>query len=291
MSFHGLGRDCVRAFDFSTTQGIEVDRAKIQVIEKLPLPVTVKGVRSFLGHAGKKDAKPRLIRWILLLQEFDLEIRDKKESENVVADHLSRLESHESNPTVEINEVFLDEMLFQIITTPWYADYVNYLARSIIPPDYSSHQKKKFFSDLKQYFWDDPILYRRGLDQIIRRCVPEVEQHQMLESCHFALYGGHFVATKTAANVLQSGFYWPTLFKDAHYMVKNCDKCQRTGNISRKNEITPRAIISDGGKHFCNRLFASLLAKYGVKHCVSTPYQPQTSGQVEISNKELKKIL
>lgn len=283
---------------------------------------------------SKKDAKPRLIRWILLLQEFDLEIRDKKGSENVVADHLSRLESHEPHPTKEINEIFPDEMLFQIITTPWYADYVNYLARSIIPLDYSSHQKKKFFSDLKHYFWDDPFLYRRGPDQIIRRCVPEVEQHQILKSCHSAPYGGHFAAIKTAAKVLQSGFYWPTLFKDAHYMVKNYDKCQRTGNISRKNEMplnsileveifdvwgidfmgpfpssygqqyilvavdyvskwveavalptndgrvvtqflkkniftkygTPRAIISDGGKHFCNRQFASLLAKYGVKH-------------------------
>ncbi|XP_022895350.1 uncharacterized protein LOC111409540 [Olea europaea var. sylvestris] len=184
---------------------------------------------------SQKDAKPRLIRWILLLQEFDLEIRDKKKSENVVADHLSRLESHESNPTLEINEAFHDEMLFQIITTPCYTDYVYYLARSIIPPDYSSHQKKKFFSDLKHYFWDDPILYRRGPDQIIRRCVPEVEQHQVLESCHSAPYGGHFAATKTVAKVLQLGFYWPTLFKDAHYMVKHCDKCQRTGYISRRN--------------------------------------------------------
>ncbi|XP_022853858.1 uncharacterized protein LOC111375286 [Olea europaea var. sylvestris] len=61
-------------------------------------------------------------------------------------------------------------------------------------------------------------------------------------------------------------------------------------NISTRYS-TPRAIISDGGKHFCNHLFVSPLAKYGVKHRVSTPYHPQTSGQVEISNRELKKIL
>jgi len=54
---------------------------------------------------------------------------------------------------------------------------------------------------------------------------------------------------------------------------------------------TPRAIISDGGKYFCNKHFDSLLAKYGVKHKVATPYHPQTSGQVEVSNRELKKIL
>ncbi|KAL5566504.1 hypothetical protein UlMin_029668 [Ulmus minor] len=54
---------------------------------------------------------------------------------------------------------------------------------------------------------------------------------------------------------------------------------------------TPRAIISDGGSHFCNRQFAALLTKYGVRHKVATPYHPQTSGQVEISNQEIKRIL
>ncbi|XP_022880581.1 uncharacterized protein LOC111397839 [Olea europaea var. sylvestris] len=87
----------------------------------------------------KKDAKPPLICWILLFQEFDLEIRDKKGSENVVADHLSRLEATEQTETVEINEVFPDEQIFGMEEAPLYADIVNYLARSIMPPDYSSH--------------------------------------------------------------------------------------------------------------------------------------------------------
>ena len=54
---------------------------------------------------------------------------------------------------------------------------------------------------------------------------------------------------------------------------------------------TPRAIISDGTKHFCNRQFKTLLLKYGIKHHVATPYHPQTSGQVEVSDRELKRIL
>ncbi|RVW90224.1 Pol polyprotein [Vitis vinifera] len=53
----------------------------------------------------------------------------------------------------------------------------------------------------------------------------------------------------------------------------------------------PKAIISDGGTHFCNKPFETLLAKYGVKHKVATPYHPQTSGQVELANREIKNIL
>ena len=53
----------------------------------------------------------------------------------------------------------------------------------------------------------------------------------------------------------------------------------------------PKAIISDGGSHFCNKSFENLLSKYGVKHNVATPYRPQTSGQVELANREIKTIL
>ena len=59
----------------------------------------------------------------------------------------------------------------------------------------------------------------------------------ILQHCHSREVGGHFGATKTAAKVLQSGFHWPTLFKDAYNFVANCDRCQRVGNISRKNEM------------------------------------------------------
>jgi hypothetical protein len=167
----------------------------------------------FTDHAAihylfaKKDAKPRLIRWILLLQEFDMEIRDKKGSENVVADHLSRLEQLEVGENTCIQEVFLDEQLLEVeAKLPWYADFVNYLACKVIPPDLSYHQKKKFLHDVRSYLWDDPILFKRCSDQVIRRCIPEEEVHDILHHCHSSLYGGHFGATQTAARVLQSGF-------------------------------------------------------------------------------------
>ena len=84
---------------------------------------------------AKKDAKPRLIRWVLLLKEFDIEIRDKKGNDNVIASHLSRIEKPtEDEKGTEIEENFPDEQLFQLIVqVPWYADLVNYLACGIIP--------------------------------------------------------------------------------------------------------------------------------------------------------------
>ncbi|RVW33951.1 Retrovirus-related Pol polyprotein from transposon 17.6, partial [Vitis vinifera] len=380
--------------------GIEVDKAKVELIVKLPPPTNVKGIRQFLGHAGfyrrfikdfskiskplcellvkdakfvwdekcqrsfeelkqflttapivrapnwklpfeaqknytttekellavvfaldkfraylvgssivvftdhsalkylltKQDAKARLIRWILLLQEFNLQIRDKKGVENVVADHLSRLVIAHDSHGLPINDDFPEESLIAIGN--------------------SSH-------------------------------------------CHDSACGGHFASQKTAMKVIQSGFWWPSLFKDAHSMCKACDRCQRLGKLTRRNMMplnpilivdifdvwgidfmgpfpmsfghsyilvgvdyvskwveaipcrsndhkvvlkflkdnifarfgVPKAIISDGGTHFCNKPFETLLAKYGVKHKVATPYHPQTSGQVELANREIKNIL
>ncbi|GKE46606.1 hypothetical protein Tco_1477864, partial [Tanacetum coccineum] len=102
--------------------GIEVDKAKTDVIAKLPYPTNMKGVRSFLGHAGfyrsKHDAKPRLIRWVLLLQGFDIEIKDKKGAENLAIDHLSRLENPDLGTFTEeeITDKFPDEHLMILKT-------------------------------------------------------------------------------------------------------------------------------------------------------------------------------
>ncbi|KAL4298066.1 hypothetical protein GQ457_12G015840 [Hibiscus cannabinus] len=125
----------------------------------------------------KKDAKPRLIRWILLLQEFDLEIRDRKGTENQIADHLSRLENKadcESN--IEIKENFSDEKILYATAIPWYADIVNILVSGVLPHELSSQGRKKFRHDARYYFWDEPYLFKQCTDQLLRRCVPEEEQ-------------------------------------------------------------------------------------------------------------------
>ena len=90
---------------------------------------------------------------------------------------------------------------------------------------------------MKHYLWENPFLYKIYGDGLIRRCVPKIKMLEILSHCHDSAYGKHFGATKTATKVLESGFFWPTLFKDAKEYVKHCNKYQRYGNISKRNEI------------------------------------------------------
>ena len=194
---------------------------------------------------SKKEAKPRLIRWVLLLQEFDLEIKDKKGCDNVIADHLSRVEQNETEKEeAELIENFPDEQLFKVsFQIPWYADIVNYLACGVVPQEFSYQQKRKLRIDSRYYIWDDPLLFKRGADMIISRGVPESEQCKILNECHASPYGGHFSGERTAHKILQSGFYWPTIFRDCAEWVKLCDRCQKIGNISSINEMPLKGIM------------------------------------------------
>ncbi|XP_075096304.1 uncharacterized protein LOC142174413 [Nicotiana tabacum] len=104
---------------------------------------------------GKKDVKPRLIWWVLLLQEFDFEVKDRKGTQNQVADHLSRLEeARRPKGDLEINDAFCDEHILALSSTfaPWYADIANYLVSDLIPDRLESYQKKKFLRDCRQYY-------------------------------------------------------------------------------------------------------------------------------------------
>ncbi|GKA36509.1 reverse transcriptase domain-containing protein [Tanacetum coccineum] len=197
----------------------------------------------------------------------------------------------------------------------------------------STQQKRKFFKDVKHYFWEDPFLFKICADQVIRRCVFGKEAHDILMACHDGPIG-------------------------CTDFVARCDICQRQGKISQRDEMpqnsiqvceifdvwgidfmgpfpsskgnkyilvavdylskwveakalptndarvvckflkslfarfgAPRAIISDRGTYFCNDQFAKVMLKYGVTHRLSTAYHPQTSGQVEVSNRGLKRIL
>nr|XP_033508386.1 uncharacterized protein LOC117273335 [Nicotiana tomentosiformis] len=332
-----------------SSKGIEVDRAKVDIIEKLPPPTSVKAIRSFLGHASFymrvafEELKKRLVTTPVIVapdwgQPFALmcdasnyavgavlgqrkdkvmhpiyyasrtlsgaqlnyRVIEKEMLAVVFIFDKFRLEGAEKRVEVEeIMETFLDEQLLStsLEVAPWYADIANYLASGIVLYDLSFVQKKYSFRDCHMYFSDEPYFFRICIDNMIRRCIPEIDQPSVLQACHASPYGGHFGGVRTAAKVLESGFYWPTLFKDTHIWVKSCDDPYSNNYILvavdyvskwveamalptndvkgvigflRKNIFarfgTPRAIISDGGTHFCNRSFAKLLEKYGVRH-------------------------
>ncbi|GJY89075.1 reverse transcriptase domain-containing protein [Tanacetum coccineum] len=334
--------------------GIEVDKAKVDVIAKLPHPTSVKGVRSFLGHAGfycrfiqdfskiawpithllekeppfifskecieafnilkkKLTEAPILVApdWDLLF-EIMCDASDyvvgavlgqrntkhfqpihyasktmtdsqahymttEKELLTVVyafeklwpylvlsktivyTDHSALkylLAKQDAKPRLlrlenpyqgdlkkkEINETFPFKTIGMIsfhgnYSTSWFADIANYHAGNFVVKGMSSQQKKKFFKDVRHYFWDDPYLFRIVADQVIRRCVHGQEAVDVLTACHNRPTGGHHGANYTAKKVFDSGFYWPTIYRDAHDMVKSCDSCQRQGKISEKDEM------------------------------------------------------
>ncbi|GJX12423.1 reverse transcriptase domain-containing protein [Tanacetum coccineum] len=161
----------------------------------------------------KKDAKPRLMRWILLLQEFDVIIRDKKGAENLAADHLSILENpyQDKFENKEITETFpletLGSVALRVDSTPLFADFPNYHAGNFIVKEMSSQQKNKFFKDVKHYFWDNPFLFKICVDQIIRRCMHGQEAIDILKACHEGPTRGHHSANLTARKGHTSSSY------------------------------------------------------------------------------------
>ncbi|XP_058004006.1 uncharacterized protein LOC131180671 [Hevea brasiliensis] len=163
-------------------------------------------------------------------------VTDKKGPENVIADHLSRLKQEDIGDIKDlpIDDSFPDERLLALSQAPW-----------VLPPNMSYQHKKKNLHDVHFYTWEESLLYKRCNDGLIRRCIPKEEIESILQHYHSSPYGGHFSTTKTTAMILQTGFFWPNLFKD----------------------------------------------KYGVTHKVATPYHPQISGEVEVSNQELKYVL
>ncbi|GJV80363.1 reverse transcriptase domain-containing protein [Tanacetum coccineum] len=167
---------------------------------------------------AKKDSKARLLRWVLLLQEFTFKVIDTKGAENLAADHLSRLENPYENvlDPKEVNEKFPLETLNMVTfrgdsSTPWFADYANYHAGNFIVKGMSSQQKNKFFKDVKHYFWDDPYLFKICADQVIWRCVAGQEAVDILTACHSGPIGGHYGANYTAKKVFDIGFYWSNI--------------------------------------------------------------------------------
>ncbi|GKE54849.1 reverse transcriptase domain-containing protein [Tanacetum coccineum] len=168
----------------------------------------------------------------------------RQRAENLAADHLSRLENPYQSKLEkkEITETFPLETLGMVTfrgddSTPWFTDFANYHAGNFVVKGMSSQQKNKFFKDVKHYFWDDPYLFKICADQVIRQCVFGQEAHDILMAFHNGPTGGHHGANYTTKKVFDAGFYWPTIYRDAHDLVTRCDACQRQGKISQRDEM------------------------------------------------------
>ncbi|GJY03090.1 reverse transcriptase domain-containing protein [Tanacetum coccineum] len=276
------------------------------------------------------DAKPRLIMWVLLLQGFDIKIKDKKGAENLAANHLSRLKNLDLGvfTKVEITNEFPDVHLMILKAElnddePWYADYVNYIVGKTVPLNWILERRRRFFSQVKNYFWDEPYAFRLCPDNMMRRCVAGSKILEILAHCHYGPTRGHHSASITGRKVYESGFFWPSIFKDAKDYVMKYDACQRSENISSRMAVdylskwveaqalptndarvvikflrglfakfeVPKALISDRGTHFCNFQLGKDLQKYRMTYKLSMTYHPQTNGQTEVTNKAIKCIL
>nr|CAN64582.1 hypothetical protein VITISV_032875 [Vitis vinifera] len=361
-------------------QGIEVDKAKVELIVKLPSPTTIKGVRRFIKDLSKlerplcelllflttalilrapnwklpfevmcdasdfaigailgerEDGKPyviyyasktlnevqrnytitenellvvffaldkfraylvgsfivdkkvRPIRWILLLQEFNLQIKDKKGVENVVADHLSRLAIAHNSHSLPINDDFPEESLMLMEVAPWYAHIANYLVTREVPSEWKTQDKKHFFAKIHAYYWEEPFLFKYCADQIIRKSCDRCQRLGKLKRKNMMPLNPILIVDIFYVWGIDFMGPFPMPFGYSYILVGSFLKFLKENIFSRFG--VPKAIISDGGTHFCNKPFETLLAKYGVKRKVATPYHPQTSGQVELANQEIKK--
>ncbi|GJX53747.1 reverse transcriptase domain-containing protein [Tanacetum coccineum] len=324
--------------------GIEVDRAKVDVIAKLPHPTTVKGtLKKKLTEAPILVVPDWNLPFKLMCDASDFAIgavlgqRKMKHFQPIHYASKTMTEAQIHYTTTK------KEMLVVVYAFEKFWPYL-VLSKSIV---YTETQR------LLKYHMNKQDAKPRLL-----RCVHGQEAFEILKACHEGPTGGHHSANLTARKVFDAGFFWPTIYRDAHTMIKSCDTCQRQGKISQQDEMpqnaiqvceifdvwsidfmgpfpsshgnkyilvaidylskwveakalptndarvvvkflkslfarfgTPRAIISDRGTYFCNDQFAKVMSKYGVTHRLATAYHPQTSGQVEVSNRGLKRIL
>ena len=134
----------------------------------------------------------------MLLQEFDLEIKDKKGVENSVADHLSRMQ-FENSLELPINDLLQDDMLFKIMKSdPWYTNIVNFMVVGYVPP---GENKRKLIYESCLHIWDELYLFRVYFEGLLRRCVPTEEGIKIIERCHSSPYGGHYGAFRTHTKI------------------------------------------------------------------------------------------
>nr|GEW06249.1 reverse transcriptase domain-containing protein [Tanacetum cinerariifolium] len=241
---HFMVKECIVLGHKISKKGIEVDKAKIKVISKLPHPTTVKGIRCFLGHVGFYR---RFIKDFSKISRPMTHLLEKN-SPFIFSNEWQRIEKHfrpihytsKTLNQAETNYMTIEkEMLAVVYAFEKFRSYL-IMNKSVVYTDHSAlkylfakkdakarllcwilllqefdFKKQKFFKDAGHYFWDDPYLFRTCLDQIIRRCVAGKEAIDILNACHNGPTGGHYGANYTAKKVFDSdGGRKPCLMSD-----------------------------------------------------------------------------
>ena len=194
--------------------------------------------------ANKPITNGRVTRWLILLQEFDITIKDGPGNENLVADFLSRVPM--TDDLVAVENQFPDEHLFAVtMKTSWYADVANYLAVGKLPKHLTPSERKLIVQHSTWFSWIEGYLFHVGADMHIRRCVREDEILDILKACHDGPCSGHFADYKILHKVLQMGYYQPTIFKDAKNFAQTCNSYQRMRRPGQSDEIPlhPQLVI------------------------------------------------
>ena len=176
-------------------------------------------------------------------------IDDEKDTENVVADHLSKLTIDSTSDITPINDYFPDESLLSLSSMPWFAKNNNFLASGFLPAHLDNQDKRKFLNDVQNLYWDDPYLFKYCPDQIFQRCIPDNEVSSVIKFCHSEARGDHFSSKKMTAKILQSGFYWLTMFKHSYAFCKTCENYQKVGFISKHRDSLDNLLLTLKSHH------------------------------------------
>eukprot|EP00253_Pinus_taeda_P013134 PITA_13134 len=137
-------------------------------------------------------------------------------------------ESSDTGPTEEINQISVTDSESQ------YADLIFYLENGYAPPNLSYKSKRAIRLKAKSFTIIDDVLFKKNYDSMLLRCLEKPEAQKVLQELHDGPAGGHFGADTTTHKIIHVGYYWPTLFRDAHEYVRKCLNCQTSSGRQRK---------------------------------------------------------
>eukprot|EP00253_Pinus_taeda_P006011 PITA_06011 len=195
--------------------------------------ISLNPKKSFFALDQERTRRKRA-NWVTTLQEYDIEIKSAK---IVRGQGFCRLLAGASN-IPESSDTDQPEIINQVSVTDsesQYADLIFYLKNGYAPPNLSYKNKRAIRLKAKNFTIIDDVLFKQNYDSVLLRCLEKQEAQKVLQELHDGPAGGHFGADTTAHKVIHAGYYWPTLFRDAHEHVRKCPSCQTSSGRQKKS--------------------------------------------------------